>query len=130
LKDLLTNCITAEEVKDASKTLPRSIMTALPLNATLGLLMIITLAFCTYDVEAVLSSDTGLIGAPFLEVFHNATGSMAGATIMAVIPMISLFGSVVAETATASRQIWSFARDGGVPFSSHVAKVRTYINCH
>ena len=105
-------------------------MTALPLNATLGLLMIITLAFCTYDVEAVLSSDTGLIGAPFLEVFYNATGSMAGATIMAVIPMISLFGSVVAETATASRQIWSFARDGGVPFSSHVAKVRTYINCH
>ncbi|ORX97502.1 amino acid permease-domain-containing protein [Clohesyomyces aquaticus] len=113
----------AEEIKDASKTLPRTIMTALPLNATLGLITIITLAFCTVNVDNVLSSPTGLMGFPFIEVFYEATGSLAGTTVMAVIPMISLFGSVVAEVATASRQIWAFARDGGVPFSSRLAKV-------
>jgi amino acid transporter len=96
-------------------------MTALPLNAGLGFLMIITLSFCTMD--NVLESPVGLAGYPFLQTFYDATGSFAATSVLTVLPLISLTGSVIAEIATASRQLWSFARDGGVPFSIYVAKV-------
>ena len=49
--------------------------------------------------------------------------NLAATTVMALIPMLVLTGSVVAEIATASRQLWSFARDGGVPFAPPLARV-------
>ena len=99
-------------------------MSALPLNASLGFLMIVTLSFCTVDVDGITMSPVGMIGYPFIQIFQNATGSFAATTVMTVVPLISLTGSVIAEVATASRQLWAFARDGGVPGSSYVAKVR------
>ena len=44
---------------------------------------------------------------------------------MVAIIVIALVFAVIAEIATASRQIWSFARDKGLPFSSFLSKVRT-----
>lgn len=43
---------------------------------------------------------------------------------MVAIIIIALVCAVIAEIATASRQIWSFARDGGLPFSPFLSKVR------
>ena len=43
---------------------------------------------------------------------------------MAAIIVIALVCAVIAEIATASRQIWSFARDKGLPFSPFLSKVR------
>ena len=44
---------------------------------------------------------------------------------MVAIVVVALVCAVIAEIATASRQIWSFARDGGLPFSPFLSKVRT-----
>lgn len=96
---------------------------SLPLNATLGLVMILTLCFSAADIDAILSSPVGLAGYPFIQMIHNSTQSLAATTGFVAVPLISLMGSVIAEIATASRQLWSFARDGGVPFSSWTAKV-------
>ncbi|KAF2729355.1 putative GABA permease [Polyplosphaeria fusca] len=113
----------AEEVKDASRVLPRSLMISLPLNAALGFIMIVTMCYCTIDVDAVLESDVGVAGYPYIQIFYEATKSKAAATIMTILPLISLTGSVTAEIATASRQLWSFSRDGGVPFSRYISAV-------
>lgn len=43
---------------------------------------------------------------------------------MVAIIIIALVCAVIAEIATASRQVWSFARDGGLPFSPFLSKVR------
>jgi amino acid transporter len=110
----------SEEIRDASRTLPRSIMGSVALNATLGFLMIITLCFCLGNQNEVLASATGY---PFIEVFYATTGSKAGTNVMVSIAIITLTGSCIAEVATASRQLWSFARDKGVPFSGYIAKV-------
>lgn len=99
-------------------------MLALLLNISFGILMILTLSFCTTNVEQVLSSPLGVAGFPFIQIIYNATRSLAATTFMVTIPLISLTGSVVAEIATASRQLWSFARDGGIPFPVWVATVR------
>ena len=111
---------TAEEVKDASETLPRAILWGVALNAILGYITVLTLCFTITDPETLLNSPTGY---PFIQLFYSVTNSYAGADIMVALVIITLVSAVISEIATASRQIWSFARDHGLPFSSWLAKV-------
>lgn len=100
----------AEEVQDASKTIPPTIIWGMWSNAVLMLIMGITFIFTLGDAETVLNSP---IGVPFIQVFLNATGSYAATNIMTVIIVVTLVSACFSEVATASRQIWSFARDKG-----------------
>lgn len=111
---------TAEEVKNAARTLPRSIIWSEILNAILGLVVVVTIIFTWGDMAEILSTPTAY---PFIQIFYNTTQSYVGTDIMTAILIITLTASCTAVTATASRQIWSFARDNGVPFSSVVARV-------
>ena len=110
----------SEEILDASRIVPRSMITTAILNAILGFVMIITYCFCITDLDTALNSPTGY---PFIEVFYQATGSKAGATAMVCIPLVLLVAACVSILATASRQTFAFARDEGLPFSSWVRKV-------
>ncbi len=111
---------TAEEIKDASRTLPRAIMYGVALNSMLGLMLLVTMCFCLGDVASVIETPTGY---PFIQIFYNTTKSLTGTNIMVSIAVINLTGACIAEVATASRQLWAFARDNGVPFSNQFAKV-------
>ncbi|KAK3066438.1 hypothetical protein LTR53_017215, partial [Teratosphaeriaceae sp. CCFEE 6253] len=110
----------SEETESASRSLPRSIMWSTYVNAFLGFIMVITLIFTLGDLDEILASPTGW---PFLQVFYNVTQSYAGTSVMALLLMLPLTGSVIACVATASRQIWAFARDNGVPFSATVRHI-------
>lgn len=90
------------------------------LNSFLGLIVVVTLIFTWGDMEAIATSPTGY---PFLAVFDNTTNSHAGSSVLAAILVITLTASCVAVVATASRQIWAFARDNGVPFSAFLRQV-------
>ena len=118
-RDALT-CTIAEEIKNASETLPRAMLWGVGLNAILGYITIFTLCFTVTDPESLLDSDTGY---PFIQLFYNVTKSHAGTDIMVAIVIITLISAVISEIATASRQIWSFARDNGLPFSPQLQKV-------
>ncbi|KAK0946336.1 hypothetical protein LTR29_002098 [Friedmanniomyces endolithicus] len=72
------------------------------------------------DLTAIAATPTGW---PFLQVFFNATQSYAGTSVMSLLLILPLTGSVIACVATASRQIWAFARDNGVPFSAAVRHI-------
>jgi choline transport protein len=64
-----------------------------------------------------------LVADPFIQVFANGTQSVAGATVMtAILIVLSIFCSIT-NIATASRQLFAFARDQGVPFASLFASV-------
>jgi amino acid transporter len=95
-------------------------MWGVALNALLGYLTVITLCFIITDPAALLNGKTGF---PFIQLFYNVTRSYVGANVMIAIVIIALVFAVVSEIATASRQIWSFARDNGLPFSSFLRKV-------
>ena len=95
-------------------------MAAVGINGVLGFIMLITLCFCLGDVTSVLASATGY---PFIQVFYNTTGSLAATDVMVAILIITLTASCIAEIATASRQLWSFARDRGLPFSKTLSHV-------
>lgn len=71
----------SEELRDAGKTLPRSMIWSTVFNGALGWMMVITFCFCLGDINDVLASSTGY---PYMQVFYNATQSTQGATAMAV----------------------------------------------
>lgn len=110
----------AEEIKDASKTLPRAISWAVILNATLGFIMVLTLCFTLGDATQIIETPTGY---PFIQVFYNTTQSYSATNVMVTVLIVTLTSSAISEVATASRQLWSFARDNGLPFSSTLSYV-------
>ena len=89
-------------------------------NAILGLLVIVTLAFTSGDIEKLMQTTTG---EPFIQIFYDVTQSKAAATVMASIVIILLCSCCFSEVATSSRQLWSFARDRGFPASSWLSHV-------
>lgn len=82
--------------------------------------MVVTLCFTLGDVDSILASPTDY---PFIQVFYNATKSYAGTDIMVTIVIVTLTASCLAIVTTASRQLWAFARDNGVPYSSVLSHV-------
>ena len=113
----------AEEIRDASITLPKAIMWSVVINAILGFIMAITLIFTLGDIDSLFASVTRQ---PFIQLFYNATQSYGGTNAMTAIVVILLAACCVSEVATASRQLWSFARDQGLPGSSWLSKVRRF----
>ena len=96
-------------------------MTAFGTNAILAFIMAITLIFCVGDVDAV-TSETSL--APFVVIFYNSTKSKAGTVVMVLPVILTFWSALVSQLATASRQVWAFARDGGIPWAPYLAPVR------
>jgi amino acid transporter len=111
----------AEEIQGASRALPRPAMWSTYLNASLGFIMIITPMFTWGNLDEIAASVTGY---HFIQLFYNTTKSYAATDIITLVIILPLTGSVVSCVATASRQIWAFARDNAVPGSGFVRHVR------
>jgi choline transport protein len=110
----------SEELKDAAVVLPKAMMWAVVFNGIFGIIMMITFVFCGGALDSVLESPTGQ---PVLQAVYNATGSIAGTEVMGAILVILVFFAAVSVTAASSRQLWAFARDRGLPFSSWIGHV-------
>lgn len=57
------------------------------------------------------------------QIFYNAVQSKAGASGLTAIVCILLFFTAINQVTTTSRQLFAFARDGGLPFSSFLGRV-------
>ena len=117
----------SEEIRDASRVVPRSMLATAVLNGILGLIMVVTYCFCITDLDVILATPTGY---PFIQVFVNATGSKGSATAMTMVVVLLLEAACISCLATASRQTFAFARDEGMPFGHvwrKVVKVGTEI---
>lgn len=82
--------------------------------------MMLTVLFCIGDLDTVVGTDTGF---PFIQIFYDSVGSVAGATVMAAVVLALTWACAIGITTTASRMTWSFARDRGTPFSHYLMKV-------
>jgi amino acid transporter len=115
-----------EETRDASKTLPRSIILGAVFNTLLGLIAVVTFCFTAGSasrLDALLAPTSPHAEFPVVGIYLRATRSRGGTTAMISVLLLVLFISGTMVVTTASRQLWSFARDGGVPFSGTLAKV-------
>lgn len=111
----------SEEVKDASKTVPRMMMWTVMGSGVMGFLVTITLSLVIQDLQMQVVDSTAAY--PFIDIFSTSVGSTKGAVGMTVLTIpLSLLCSV-SSMATASRQAWAFARDQGLPFSPWFTKL-------
>jgi len=110
----------AEEIRDASETLPRAMIAAFILDSILGFVLLVTIGFTLGDVDKVLASPTGY---PFIQVFYNSTNNLSATNALTSILILTMTASTITDVAAASRQLWSFARDRAVPFSDFFAYV-------
>ncbi|GAW20777.1 hypothetical protein ANO14919_102880 [Xylariales sp. No.14919] len=115
----------SEEIQSAALVVPRALFYTIIVNGLLAFAMAIALMFCLGDVTEVLSASETLFY-PFLEIFYLSVESTAGACVMAGVILVLSIASTIGVYATASRMMWSFSRDGGLPFSSKLVQV-TYV---
>lgn len=79
-----TDTCKAEEIRNAPRVIPLSMVTSSLLNGSLGFAMLITLLFCMpSDIQSVLNSETYY---PFMGIYTHAVGSVSGATALVSSP--------------------------------------------
>ncbi|RAQ62123.1 choline transport protein [Aspergillus flavus] len=111
----------SEEITNATVAVPLSLMLTVLINGTLGFSMLIALLFCVEDIKGALEARV-----PFLTIFHQATGSVAGTAAAGSIIVVMGSCSSAGMLASTSRQFWSFARDRGIPGWRLWTKVTTH----
>jgi amino acid transporter len=89
-------------------------------NGTTGFIMVVTFAFCL--PERLIAGTPSYFFA-YIDTFYYATGSKAGASVMTALITLLVFCSTISAVATSSRQMFAFARDRGLPFSSFLCRV-------
>ena len=111
----------SEEVENPAMNVPRSMITSILLNGSLGFGMLLALLFCMGDVDKVTSTPPTQY--PFMAIFLQATNSVAGSSAMAAVVIVLGLCATIAFVASSSRMYWSFARDCGLPFANYLSKV-------
>ena len=110
----------SEEIQNATTVVPQTLIWSIGVNGVLGFGMLIAILFCIGDITNALETPTLF---PFIEIFQQATRSNTGATIMVSLVLSLMICAAIASLAAASRQMWAFARDQGLPGSKYLAKV-------
>ena len=115
----------AEEIIGADVVIPWCVVTTSALNGILGFGTLLAMLYVTVDIDAVLNSPTGQLGFPFMQVvLDSVRGSYAGASVIISIVIAMFIFAIIAFLATASRIVFAFGRDKGLPFWQTMAKVR------
>jgi choline transport protein len=110
----------SEEAHNAPLNIPRAMIGAVLFNGVAGFAYVIAVLYAITNPDAVFGTPTGF---PIVGVFLQATNSKAAATAM-ISGIIAIFGiALFGVTASISRLIWAFGRDGGLPASKFFAKV-------
>lgn len=110
----------AEEVRDASMSVPRAMIGSFLLNGALGLVVLVTLIFSIPSVEDAINHPSGF---PLLYVLNLSMPTNAVIGIFVLLFFLIMGGNLSCLASTA-RQMFAFARDQGLPFSSFIGEVR------
>lgn len=110
----------SDEVKNAPRNVPLSMLYSVIINGAMALLFMITILFCLGDLETALESPTGY---PIYAVVLGATKSKGATTALMVFVFFNGLVSLFSSLASVSRLTWAFARDKGLPASAWLGKV-------
>ncbi|KAL1601679.1 hypothetical protein SLS60_006594 [Paraconiothyrium brasiliense] len=101
-----------QEIQNAALVVPRSIMTGIMINGSLGFGMVLTVLYRAGDIDAALAENPAY---PFMAIFKHATNSTAAAAVMASLIFCLATSATVGLLASSSRVFWAFSRDKGLP---------------
>jgi choline transport protein len=100
-------CHLAEELKDASKWLPRIMVAAAATNFTIGFALLILILYRAGDIQAAIESPTGQ---PYIAILLDCTKSVSGTAILVVYMAFALLFCATNVVTTSSRQLFSFGK--------------------
>ncbi|KAJ5033572.1 uncharacterized protein L3040_008684 [Drepanopeziza brunnea f. sp. 'multigermtubi'] len=109
----------SEETHDAAIRGPQAIRHAVTISGVVGWMLTVTFCFCIPDLDAMISTPTGL---PAAQIFLNAGGRQGGTTMWFFVILVQFFTGCSAMLAD-TRMAYAFARDGALPFSAFFARV-------
>ncbi|KAM0723695.1 hypothetical protein Q7P37_000683 [Cladosporium fusiforme] len=110
-----------EEVRDASRVLPLSMLATAVVNYSFIFVMVIALVTVKgASIDELLETP---YAQPYVHIYYNVTQSKEGATALTALIFILLFFGVNNQVTTTSRQLWSFARDKGLPWHEFLSRV-------
>lgn len=115
----------SEEIRGAARTVPKAMLWSIMINGFLGFGMLLAVLYCQGDIEAAAATPTGY---PFIAIFASGVQSISGATVMVSITVFMAWCNAVGALASASRMMWSFARDNGLPFARQLSSVSCLID--
>lgn len=111
----------SEEIKTPRIGVPRAMIWSLIINGVMGFALLIAILFGMGDMQTALATPTGF---PMIEIFTQMTrGNLAATSAMICTIVISASLPTVGLTASISRTMWAFARDGALPFSRLLSRL-------
>ncbi|KAI5957500.1 hypothetical protein KGF57_003194 [Candida theae] len=110
----------AEESLNPSTDIPKALIYTIIIGFITTFSYCIGIFFCIKNLDAVLTTNTGL---PFLEILHQSTGSRGAALGLGILLVLTSFGCTIGCHTWSARICWGFARDNGLPFSKYLSRV-------
>ncbi|EGU74146.1 hypothetical protein FOXB_15343, partial [Fusarium oxysporum f. sp. conglutinans Fo5176] len=101
----------AEECSAPAKTIPKAIISTVLVGVLTAFAFAVAMCYSTDDFESLLTTPTGF---PIYALWHQATGSLPGATVLMVALLCVMMSALNAVHQTASRLTWSSARDDAI----------------
>lgn len=122
----------AEETHNPRATVPRAVVLSLLSSGGFGFLLLAALVLSIDRGGSASDSSLGLASiqqsqTPLLDLIYGRLGAAAGVVGM-VIVFISIFACGIASMATATRLVFSMARDNMLPFSGILRRVHPIHN--
>lgn len=109
----------SEEVRDASRSVPRAMIAVYFINFCLVFPAVVTVVYHIVSIDDALADPTLY---PVIYVLRQSM-SPAWMTVILTVMLCLLVCSNMTYLAAVTRDIWSFARDQGLPFSTFISKV-------
>ncbi|KAI0324639.1 APC amino acid permease [Cubamyces sp. BRFM 1775] len=112
----------SEEASNARTVVPWAIVSSVGIAGLLGWVINVVIGFYMgTDLEGIMANP---IGQPMATILFNSLGRNGTLAIWSVVALVQfMMGS--SSLTTASRQMFAFARDGGMPFSGLIYHVNT-----
>jgi amino acid transporter len=107
----------SEETRDPTRTAPWGIFLSVAVSGVVGWALLLGVTLAIGDLGAAAAADN-----PFIHVLRGALGTRAGGALVWVAIVAMWFCGLSSVTSN-SRMLFAFARDGGLPFSRHLAAV-------
>ncbi|CAG1976469.1 unnamed protein product [Fusarium graminearum] len=137
----------AEECSAPAKTIPKAIISTVLVGVLTAFAFAVAMCYSTDDFESLLTTPTGCVRSlffgfksktkasgksltdwlanrfPIYALWHQATGSLPGATVLMVALLCVMMSALNAVHQTASRLTWSSARDDAIVLAKYLKLV-------
>jgi len=115
-------CHLAEELPHPRRNVPLAMIGSIAINGAMGVGYVTMLLFSAGSLERILNTPYRL---PFIQIYYDATHSVVGTTFMVLVSALTAIAAAAAGMTSASRTLWSFARDDATPFHSWIGHIQT-----